>query len=583
MIQNLLDRMKFPFRKNREFVSVLHDLLGFYPHDIEIYRVAFSHKSYTNGREAAPAARRERRGRDRYDRRNRRDNADRPQRPLNNERLEYLGDAVLETVVSDILFRHFPNQHEGFLTATRSKIVQREALNRLAAEIGLERLILAAQTTRMSQTNIGGNAFEALMGAIYLDRGFKHCHWFISNRVVGRLVDLDNVAQKEVNFKSKLLEWSQKNRIHIQIKDTADANGRKGFSTVIRLEGIIIGRGDGRSKKESQQEAAKDALTRMRQERKTYESIFQAKEKRTSMEADEAFALPKIDEIEETLAKSAKRNGRGGKEKLPVLEEKDGAKPQSQADAAYDTAYDAEADYEVIDTAPRQPQLSAADYEAIGIPAPPAESDLAETEAPVQKRQRPRTRGAKTVGDAVKGISKGDTTPEEKAARTRRQPKTEATGKAEKAEAPETPMTEGTAEAPAKPRRARRPRRQEQTAEKPSANGQPVNERAEEPAKELSTEMESQPAVAQEVPAPSAEALAEKPKPRRRRAACKPAAEAEATPESTEATPAAAETKSEAAVPVTAGDAPAADGQPKPAKPKAPRRRPPRKDPPAAE
>ena len=201
--------MKLPFRKNKEFLSALYDILGFYPHDIEIYRIAFSHKSlaYQMARDSkggkAGAAGKDRKGASR-DRRDRKPHSENTQKPLNNERLEYLGDAVLETVVSDILFRHYPNKREGFLTSTRSKIVQREALNRLASEMGLEKLILAAEGTRMSHTNIGGNAFEALMGAIYLDRGFKYCHWFITNRVVGQYVDLDTVAQKEVNFKSKL-------------------------------------------------------------------------------------------------------------------------------------------------------------------------------------------------------------------------------------------------------------------------------------------------------------------------------------------------------------------------------------------
>ena len=115
--------------------------------------------------------------------------------------------------------------------------------------MGLERLIQAAQGTRMSHTNIGGNAFEALMGAIYLDRGFRFCHWFIANRVIGDYIDLDNVAQKEVNFKSKLLEWSQKNRININFKDVACEGEGKGFKTVITIEGIVAGRGAGRSKK----------------------------------------------------------------------------------------------------------------------------------------------------------------------------------------------------------------------------------------------------------------------------------------------------------------------------------------------
>ncbi|MCI6725231.1 MAG: ribonuclease III, partial [Bacteroidales bacterium] len=196
---NLLDRMKFPFRRNKEFLSALYDILGFYPHNIDIYRLAFAHKSMSGRRQAEAAPSR--------DRRRRGARPEQPAKPLNNERLEYLGDAVLETVVSDIVFHHFPTRREGFLTATRSKIVQRESLNRLAAEMGLERLIQASQGTHLAHTNIGGNAFEALMGAIYLDRGFKHCYWFIAHRVIGHYIDLDTVADKEVNFKSKLLEW----------------------------------------------------------------------------------------------------------------------------------------------------------------------------------------------------------------------------------------------------------------------------------------------------------------------------------------------------------------------------------------
>ena len=412
MIVNLFDRMKLPFRKNKEFLSALYDILGFYPHDIDIYRIAFSHKSLgfrrddkTNGKD--------RKGniKDRKERRSRNENTS---RPLNNERLEYLGDAVLETVVSDILFRHFSNKREGFLTSTRSKIVQREALNRLASQMGLENLIIAAQGTRMSHTNIGGNAFEALMGAIYLDRGYKFCHWFISNRVIGRYVDLDNVAQKEVNFKSKLLEWSQKNRISTSFKDTVSDNGEKGFSTVISIEGIVMGRGTGRSKKESQQEASKEALTRMRQNAQTYDSIFRAKEKRTAMEAEESFALPKIDEIEDSLNHTANKSRKLSD--APVLEERKSGKSKkpSISDEAYDTAYAEDANYEVIDTPPVEEETTSSFVEDRGIPAPPDENELRAADEKLRKK-RSRNRGAKTVGDAVKGIAKGTTTAEEKA------------------------------------------------------------------------------------------------------------------------------------------------------------------------
>lgn len=416
MILNLFDRMKLPFRKNKEFLSALYDILGFYPHNIEIYRIAFSHKSLSYRRDADG----KKGGKDRKaNNRDRKQRSENTSKPLNNERLEYLGDAVLETIVSDILFHHFPHKREGFLTSTRSKIVQREALNRLAADMGLEKLILAAQGTRMSHTNIGGNAFEALMGAIYLDRGFKTCQWFINNRVIGRYVDLDNVAQKEVNFKSKLLEWSQKNRININFKDTA-CDGEKGFRTVISIEGITIARGSGRSKKESQQEASKEALTRMRREPATYDSIFRAKEKRTAMEAEESFALPKIDTIEDGLSKGKASKAKGkNKADAPVLEEQDSKAPKSAqelSDEAYDTAYDEAASYEVIDTPPAEPVLTAEDYEAKGIPAPPEEDELKAADESLRKK-RTRNRGPKTMGDAVKGQTKGATTTEERAAK----------------------------------------------------------------------------------------------------------------------------------------------------------------------
>lgn len=379
MISNLLDRMKLPFRKNKEFLSALYDILGFYPHNIEVYRIAFSHKSicYTYDKEK------------KLHRKSSKPRSDYTARPLNNERLEFLGDAVIETVVSDILFRHFEHKREGFLTSTRSKIVQREALNRLANDMGLDRLIHAAQGTDTSHTNIGGNAFEALMGAIYLDRGYKHCHWFIANRVIGHYVDIDNVAQKEVNFKSKLLEWSQKNRININFRDFSRKNEGKGFGTVLTVEGITVSRGEGRSKKESQQDAAKEALTRMRRDEKFYDSLFRAKEKRTAMEAEESFALPKIEEIEEEIAKPAQK---AKSKKAPVLEERKKPSNEKLSEEAYDAAYDENANFEVIDTPPEEPLLTAADYAAKGLPAPPDANDIEDDE---QKEQRQRNRKEK--------------------------------------------------------------------------------------------------------------------------------------------------------------------------------------------
>lgn len=281
-MKNLFDRAKLFFCKDREFRSALYDIMGFCPHNIDLYRTAFAHKSQEYRSKKLG------------------------NKPLNNERLEFLGDAVLETVVSHIVYRHFPNKREGFLTNTRSKIVSRESLGKLAKELHIDRLIQSQTHSRTHNSYLGGNSFEALMGAIYLDRGFRYAFRFVEQRIIGAVLDLESVASKEVNFKSKLLEWSQKNRIRLEFKDSATdtdkANGPS-FLTTIVIEGLYAGEGMGYSKKESHQTAAKDALTKLRREPQFLDSVFRAKEKRTAMGAEEFFTVPKIDEIEAEIAK----------------------------------------------------------------------------------------------------------------------------------------------------------------------------------------------------------------------------------------------------------------------------------------
>lgn len=481
MIMNLLDRMKFPFRRNKEFLSALYDILGFYPHNIDIYRLAFAHKSMSGRRQAEAAPSR--------DRRRRGARPEQPAKPLNNERLEYLGDAVLETVVSDIVFHHFPTRREGFLTATRSKIVQRESLNRLAAEMGLERLIQASQGTHLAHTNIGGNAFEALMGAIYLDRGFKHCYWFIAHRVIGYYIDLDTVADKEVNFKSKLLEWSQKNRINLSFRDQSNGEDA-GFRTTVVIEGIQVSKGAARSKKEAHQQAAHEALKRMRSDEKFYDSLFRAKEKRTAMEAQESFALPHIDDIDQALAAKSGRQ-------LPTLEEH-APTPRSAAQqveaaaaAAYDEAYNNAAHYEAID--------EEEDLNLTSFPETPA----AAAEATPSKRRRTR-HPAKSVGEAVKGIDKGlpaptETAPAAPADKAKKQPAAHKANKsAAKAEASAENIEKTTVKA----------EKPVEKAEKPVENAEKPDEKAEKPAKPERKPARKQPKV-QEAAAPAEPAQAE--------------------------------------------------------------------------
>ena len=275
MLSNLIDRIKLPFRKEKELYSSLHAILGFYPHDISYYKLALMHKS---------VMRRNAKG-----------------RPVNNERLEFLGDAILDAIVGDIVYRHFPGKREGFLTNTRSKLVQRETLNRLAKEMGITRLVLSNGRSSSHNSYMGGNAFEALVGAIYLDKGYEACMRFMQKRILGQLVNIDKVAYKEVNFKSKLIEWSQKNRVNLSfenIAETTDQGGSPVFQYKIVIEGLEGCAGKGYSKKESQQMACKLTLEKLRKEPQFIDAVFAAKTNRTKMEEEPVENVPSTELVD---------------------------------------------------------------------------------------------------------------------------------------------------------------------------------------------------------------------------------------------------------------------------------------------
>lgn len=210
------------------------------PRSIELYELALLHKSTSYRSEQG--------------------------RLVNNERLEFLGDAVLDAIVGDIVYRHFSNMREGFLTNTRSKIVQRETLNRLAVDIGIDKLIKYSSRSSSHNSYMYGNAFEAFIGAIYLDQGYDVCMRFLEEKVIRPYIDLDGVSRKEVNFKSRLIEWSQKNKIEVSfelIEQSCDKNYNPVFQTEVNIEGVPAGVGTGYSKKESQQNAAEIALSKI--------------------------------------------------------------------------------------------------------------------------------------------------------------------------------------------------------------------------------------------------------------------------------------------------------------------------------
>ena len=278
---NLIDRIRLPFRKEKELFSAIHEMTGFYPRNIEYYQLALMHKS---------ASRRNANG-----------------RPLNNERLEFLGDAILDAVVGDIVYRHFKGKREGFLTNTRSKLVQRDTLNKLAQEIGLIQLIKSNDHSTAHNSYVGGNAFEALVGAIYLDRGYNACMAFMQKRILRQLINIDKVAFKEVNFKSKLLEWTQKNRVRMEykaIRQSKDESGSPVFECVVLIEGVEGCKGRGYSKKESHQQASRDTLLRLRREPQFIDAIFAAKTARTKMEEEPVQVAPCVEQPDDFIIAS---------------------------------------------------------------------------------------------------------------------------------------------------------------------------------------------------------------------------------------------------------------------------------------
>ena len=271
-VNDIIDRIKLPFRKEKELFSALYTILGFYPRNISLYKQALLHKSAGSRNEKG--------------------------KPLNNERLEFLGDAILDAVVGDIVFRHFEGKREGFLTNTRSKLVSRTTLGKLSQEMGIPQLIKSSGHSSSHNSYINGNAFEAMVGAIYLDRGYEACMRFMEKRILSQLINIDKVAYKEVNFKSKLLEWSQKNRVKMEFRDLSQSVGDNNspvFTTQVFIEGLEGCKGTGYSKKESHQQASKETLQRLRREPQFIDAVFAAKGNRTKMEEEPVMCVPDLE------------------------------------------------------------------------------------------------------------------------------------------------------------------------------------------------------------------------------------------------------------------------------------------------
>lgn len=232
----------------RDFRSRLKKIVGFRPGNIGIYEAAFIHRSASY---SLPDGRR-----------------------INNERLEYLGDAVLDAILSDYLFKVFPDASEGFLTKIRSRIVNREVLNQVALSMGINKLLISNVNSVQNSKNLCGDAFEALIGSVFIDKGYKRTRKMFIRRILNEYLDLNNIINTDTDYKSLVFEWVQKNKAKLQFtyNEEYDFDQKKSvFTTTLFINNEEYGKGQGATKKEAEQEASCNAWKMIRDKFIIYE------------------------------------------------------------------------------------------------------------------------------------------------------------------------------------------------------------------------------------------------------------------------------------------------------------------------
>ena len=235
MIDFILRPIRRNFGRNKSYYRLIDDMFGFIPNNIELYKLALVHKSAS---------------------------IDLGGRSINNERLEFLGDAVIESITSDYLFIEYPDYDEGKLTKLRSKLVSRQSLNAIACKLGLDKQIVCCRSINATQKHVYGDAFEAMMGAIYLDQGYNFANRLLINKIYSTNLSLEEVDETETDFKSRLIEWGQKNHhaVVFRTKGTpTGAGGSRSFQCTVLVDNLEVGHGIGSSKKEAEQKAAQSA------------------------------------------------------------------------------------------------------------------------------------------------------------------------------------------------------------------------------------------------------------------------------------------------------------------------------------
>lgn len=221
--------------KGGNFFIALTDILGFKPQDINHYKKAFTHRSLNRKDEEGNA--------------------------LNFERMEFLGDAMLSAVIASHLFKEVPGGNEGYLTKMRSKIVSRKHLNELGKDLGLLQFIQTNIPSDQFGMNIHGNLFEALVGAIYLDRGYRYCKRFIYERVIDPYVDIEQLEGKVISYKGLLIEWCQKEKktFHFEVYEDTGIDEMRHFAVKLRIDERVVAKARATSKKKAEEKASKRA------------------------------------------------------------------------------------------------------------------------------------------------------------------------------------------------------------------------------------------------------------------------------------------------------------------------------------
>ncbi|MBN1158821.1 MAG: ribonuclease III [Bacteroidales bacterium] len=236
MLKRVIRSEKFLFVPDKDFKKNLKHILGFLPRHYKLYQLAFVHKSasqivFNNVK-------------------------------VNNERLEFLGDAILDSLIAEFLFHRFPDKDEGFLTRMRSKIVNRDNLNLIAIKLGISNVVIS-KTANDNHRSIFGDALEALLGALYLDKGYNRTKKLVTERIIQNHINVNKLLDTETDFKSRIIEWAQKNKKTINFtnfEESDDQSHAPLFTAHLIIGDEIMGRGSGNSKKEAEQNAARQAL-----------------------------------------------------------------------------------------------------------------------------------------------------------------------------------------------------------------------------------------------------------------------------------------------------------------------------------